>query len=444
MRIFLPLYGSVGRGNHKLTSVEELQAMEIEYPARAYPCGVSTATLPNSEREDGTPLHVEFLDCPELYHRDEYYTSDPDEALRWATLCRGALEALTRTGWQADVVHCNDWHTGLLPLYLRTEYASLGAARTLLSIHNLAFQGTFDAEIVSQLGLSDQEHLFDQKRLAAGQVSYLETGILYASWLSTVSETYAREIQGPELGMGLEDLLGARADHLVGIVNGVDVEEWSPDRDPLIPHRYSADDLAGKALSRKALMERFGLADDGAPVIGIVSRLTSQKGFDLLRDILGTYLRQSRIRLVVLGSGETRYEQFFQLLGDEFPERVGVYFGYHDELAHWIEAGADLFLMPSRFEPCGLNQMFSLRYGTVPLVRHTGGLADTVQPWDGTTGTGCARASDQSPSASRWSRIESKRSSRSVITWAWSIECRCPAWNAAAEPPTSTAPGTIR
>jgi starch synthase len=392
VRVFLPLYGSLLDDGHDIIPVEGLRGIRLDYADRSVTCGVSTATLPNSERDDGTALDVEFIDCPELFHRDGYYTSDPDEHLRWATLCRGMLEALRLSDWAPDVVHCNDWHTGLVPLYLRTTYSGVenfAGTRTLLSIHNMSFQGTFDADVVRDLGLSEVQDMFHQDHLAQGRVSYLETGILYASWLGTVSETYAVEIQGEELGMGLDPLLRARSDQLVGIVNGVDVDEWSPDRDTLIPHPFSAADLAGKTRCREALLDRFGIAHDpDAMVVGIISRLTAQKGFELLPDVLPELLEQGRIRLVVLGSGEERYERYFQSLHDAHPAAVGVYLGFHDELAHWIEAGADLFLMPSRFEPCGLNQMFSLRYGTVPLVRHTGGLADTVQPWDMDAGTG--------------------------------------------------------
>ena len=336
----------------------------------------------------GRPLKLELIDAPELYHRASYYTEDADEALRWAALSRGVIEACQRTGWAPDVIHCNDWHTGLLPLYLRSWYAwdqLFRGTRTLLSLHNLGYQGVFPATVVDQLGLGEARSLFHQEHLKEGRVSFLETGVIYATWLSTVSETYAREIQTAENGMGLEGLLKERSDHLVGIVNGVDYDEWDPERDPLIPERYSAAKLAGKRRCREALLAKFELTavkDPGPPVIGIVSRMTAQKGFDLLPDILPVFLKKNDLRLVVLGSGEERYERYFQWLRDSFPERVGCYFGYQEELAHWIEAGADLFLMPSRYEPCGLNQMYSSRYGTVPLVRSTGGLADTVERWD--------------------------------------------------------------
>lgn len=427
VRLFLPFYDSIGNsvvgaGGPGVVAfdpepVPGLQGIEIGYPGRVVDVDVFMTPLPNSEREDGTPLDVELLDCPELYHRGALFTNDPDEPIRWATLCLATLEALARSEWTPDIIHCNDWHTGLLPLQLRQVYGSepsLASTRTLLSIHNLSFQGVFDGDVIDQLGLSAVRELFHQDHLNDGWVSLLETGLLYADWLSTVSETYATEIQDPEHGMGLDQLLRNRSDRLIGIVNGIEEDEWSPERDSLIPQRFSVDDLSGKAACREALLARFNIgsesgnavasegtgSNDTAPVIGIVSRLTAQKGFDLLSvlgdvadgpipgDLLPTLLRRKRIRLVVLGSGEQRYERYFQSLRDSFPDRVGVYFGFDEELAHLIEAGSDIFLMPSQYEPCGLNQLYSMSYGTVPVVRRTGGLADTVQPWDPNAGTG--------------------------------------------------------
>jgi len=386
VRVFLPLYGSLREGKEKLTPVAGLQALTLEYPELTVTLSVKKTTLPDSERADGASLDIEFLDCPELYHRAEYYTSDDDEPLRWASLCRGAIEACQHTGWAPDVIHCNDWHTGLLPLYLRTWYGwdeLFENTRTLLSIHNIGYQGQFPAEAIGALGLSDAKEMFHQEHLADGYIGFLETGLVYATYLSTVSETYAREIQDEEHGMGLDELLRAREDHLIGIVNGVDIGEWSPETDKLIPHAFDATDLSGKELCKKELLAEFDLAPGAdVPVIGIVSRMTGQKGFELLPDILPVLLQRSDLRLVVLGSGEERHERYFQWLRDTFPDKVAVYSGYNNDLAHRIEAGSDLFLMPSRYEPCGLNQMYSLRYGTVPIVRSTGGLADTVERWD--------------------------------------------------------------
>jgi starch synthase len=386
VRVFLPCYATMRKGTGVISADPLLQDLRLEFPGESYRYGVRTAPLPGSADEKGEPLRVEFIDCPELYHRGGFYTGDADEPVRWVALCRAMVEVLQRTGWAPDIVHCNDWHAGLLPLLLRTWYGwdeLFAGTRTLLSIHNIGYQGNYPAELIDRLGLSEARDQFHQEHLSDGYIGFMETGILYAHWLSTVSETYASEIQTEELGMGLHSLLQARADHLAGIVNGVDYAEWSPDVDERIPANYDAEDLSGKADCKRALLERMGVVHDpGALTIGIVSRFSGQKGLELLPDALSVLLRRDEVRLVVLGSGEERSEHYFRWLRDAIPGKVGVHIGYDDELAHWVEAGSDLFLMPSRYEPCGLNQMYSLRYGTVPLVRHTGGLADTVQRWD--------------------------------------------------------------
>ncbi|MFT7680216.1 MAG: starch synthase [Planctomycetota bacterium] len=395
VRVFLPLYGRMSGTGFSFTPVEGLQDLELEFPGGKVRYSVRTAPLPNSAREDGEgALQVEFIDCPELYHRDSFYTDEADEPVRWATLSRAVIEVCQHTAWAPDIVHCNDWHTGLIPLYLKKWYGwdkLFAGTRSLLSIHNIGYQGTFPASVIEQLGLEEARELFHQEHLEEGYVSFLEMGLLHASWLSTVSRTYAREIQGKEYGMGLQDLLQARDDHLEGIVNGIDVDEWSPSKNPLLPHPYSAQDLSGKARMKASLLERMGLPvpeGRGPMVAGIVSRMTGQKGFELLPDLLPVLLRQDDFRLVVLGSGEQNHEDYFNWLQETYPDKVAVKIGYDAELSHWIEAGSDLFLMPSRYEPCGLNQMYSLRYGCVPLVRKTGGLADTVEAWNGAAGTG--------------------------------------------------------
>ena len=391
VRLFLPRYATLRE--FPGTPETRLDPFGLEFPGRTVGVAVRTVPLPDSEDAKGRPLLVELVDAPDLFGRASYYTEDEDEPVRWAGFSRAVLEACQRTGWSPDVLHCNDWHTALIPLFLKRRYAwdrLFEGTRTLLSIHNIGYQGTFPAEAIERVGLGEARDDFHQAHLEEGRVSFLETGVIWASWLSTVSETYAREIQTAEYGMGLEELLAARSDHLVGVVNGIDAGEWDPERDPLIPHHFTPDDLDGKRGCRDELLASFDLSPVGegtggappAPVLGIVSRMTAQKGFELLPDILPVFLKRADLRLVVLGSGEERYERYFQWLRDTFPDRVGCYFGYQNELAHRIEAGADLFLMPSRYEPCGLNQMYSLRYGTVPLVRHTGGLADTVERWD--------------------------------------------------------------
>jgi starch synthase len=385
VRVFLPLYRRIRRGGWDLEPVAGLQGLSVELGRRRHRVGVVRVRVPGREVE------VLALDCPELYDREGIYGSAPDEHRRFAVLARGALAACQAAAWSPDVVHANDWHAALLPLYVRllSSWDALFArTRTVLTIHNVGYQGVFGRDVVDELGLDDAVHLLHQDDLASGRVSFLKTGILYADVLTTVSRTHAAEIQTEELGMGLHELLRARADHLVGIVNGVDYSEWSPESDAHLPARYSLDDLAGKATCGRVLRERMQLAPGGGPTFGIVSRLVHQKGFELLFEPLPELVRHRDVRLAVLGSGEPQYEGFFTELARRHPERVG-YSRAHDEpLAHLITAGSDFFLMPSRYEPCGLNQMYSLRYGTLPIVRKTGGLADTVVPFDRATGEG--------------------------------------------------------
>ena len=393
VRIFLPYYQRIQKSDVVTTPVPSMQAIDVRFPNRTIRFGLRTVPLPQSD------VLVHLVDCPELYARPEIYTQDGDEALRFAFLSRAALETCQRWQWSPDVVHCHDWHTALMPLYLRTVYAwdrLFAKTRTVLTIHNIGYQGSFPEAQLDTIGLGDQRAHVHHGDLREGRFSFLKTGVLHANKLTTVSRTYAQEIQGAELGMGMDELLRTRSQDLVGIVNGVDYGTWDPATDPLIPHHFTADDLSGKAKMKAALLQRLSLPHDPrAPVFGVVSRLTAQKGFELFSDSIPIFLQREDMRLCILGSGEPKQEQYFQWLRDTWPRKVAVFKGFHDELAHWIEAGSDLFLMPSRFEPCGLNQMYSLRYGTPPIVRRTGGLADTVAPWDPNTRTGTGFLFDQ-------------------------------------------------
>jgi len=393
VRLFMPLYRRIREGGWPLAPSETVADVAIPFGTQTYTFSVSTTPLPapdGSVSEDGP--YVYLIDCPALYDREDLYTQDEDEALRFALLSVATIETCQRMQWAPDVFHVNDWHTGLLPLYLKTAYAwdrLFEKTRTLMTIHNIGYQGVFGVGVLEALRLMDQRRHLDQDDLRQGQINFLKTGLLHADALTTVSRRYAEEIQTPEYGMGLEDVLRRRRDVLHGIVNGIDYGDWNPETDSLIPHRYTADDLAGKLQDKQALLDGFGLTcDERVPVLGIVSRLTPQKGFELLPDVLPVLLQRQDLRVVALGSGDASHEQYFQWLRDTWPEKVGIYRGYDNELAHRIEAGADMFLMPSRYEPCGLNQMYSLKYGTVPVVRRTGGLADTVEPFDPATGEG--------------------------------------------------------
>ena len=386
VRTFLPLYSSADFSAGPLHPVDFLQGIEIRFGPHRYTASISTTRLPGSEH------WIYLVDCPALYRRPRIYTPGADEHRRFALLCRAALESCQRMGWAPEIVHAHDWHAALLPLYLRTVYAwdrLFAATRTVLTLHNVGYQGVFPAAVAGELGFGEVAHLLHQEDVAAGRVNFLKTGVLYAGALTTVSVTHAEEIRTPEYGFGLDGLLRARGDSLVGIVNGIDDEEWDPANDPLIPHPYDAGDLAGKAKNTQALLESLGLEyREGAPVLGVVSRLTYQKGFDLAFEPLPEALAARDLRLVVLGTGESRYERFFAGLARRFPGKARHVAAYSNELAHRIEAGADIFLMPSRYEPCGLNQMYSQRYGTPPVVRRTGGLADTVSHWNPATGEG--------------------------------------------------------
>ena len=388
LRLFLPLYRRIREDGYPLLPSPEQQDLRIAFGKTEYRADILTTPLPGS---DGA-AYVYLVDCPALFDREDLYTDDADEPLRFALLSRAAIESCQRMQWGPDVFHLNDWHTGLLPIYLRTRYAwdeLFTTTKTLMTIHNIGYQGVFPARTLEDLGLMAQRRHLDRDDVQGGVVNFLKTGLLHADALATVSRTYAREIQTEEFGMGLEGILQQRRDVLTGIVNGIDYGDWNPETDPLIAHPYTADDLSGKAKMKQALLEEFNLPyDERVPVFGIVSRLTGQKGFELLRDILPILLQRHDLRLVVLGSGEKELETWFQWLRNSYPQKVANYRGYNNELAHQIEAGADLFLMPSRYEPCGLNQMYSLKYGTAPIVRRTGGLADTVEPFDASTGRG--------------------------------------------------------
>ena len=324
-----------------------------------------------------------FIDCPPLYDRAGIYgeaADYPDNHVRFAVLCQAAL-ALVRYHWRPDVLHCHDWQTALLPVYIRTRLAgdpTFMGLRTLLTLHNLGYQGIYPKTVLPEIGLD--ESLFHPDALEFfGEVNLLKGGIRFADALNAVSPTYAREIQTPELGFGLDGVLRARGDALTGILNGADYEEWNPEADPHLPARYSAADLSGKRVVKQELLAEMGLPAEALarPLVGMVSRLDSQKGFDLLQEAAAE-LAAEDLSLVALVTGAPRWEGFLRAWAAAHPEKIAIRVAYDEGLAHRVIAGADLLLVPSRYEPCGLTQIYALRYGTVPVVRATGGLADTV------------------------------------------------------------------
>jgi starch synthase len=329
-----------------------------------------------------------FVDCPPLYDRAGFYGEGgvdyPDNYIRFGLLNQAAL-GIARDIFKTDIFHAHDWQAGLLAPYrlkLSGDPTFFGA-KTVLTIHNLGYQGIFPPSALGELGLD--RSLFHPEGLEFfGNVSLLKAGIVWSDAVTTVSATYAEEIQTPEYGFGFDGLLRKHADKLTGILNGVDYSEWDPQNDPLIAAPYWMDNLAGKAECKRALLKEMKLPEGERPVIGIVSRFATQKGLDLLIEIVADVMEED-VGFAVLGSGDAAMEQAFQGFAALWPERFGVRIGYDNGLAHRIEAGADMFLMPSRYEPSGLSQMYSLRYGTAPIVRSTGGLADTVDDSTGFT-----------------------------------------------------------
>ncbi|MGH7836151.1 MAG: glycogen synthase GlgA [Candidatus Binatia bacterium] len=359
-------------------SIEET-GMELETPLGTERIKVTVLKTRLAE-----PVPVFLIKADRFFQRDGIYGTPagdyPDNLQRFTFFCKAALALAARLApW--DVIHCNDWQSALIPVFktLRSEsYPELQASKTLLTIHNLGYQGEFPASQWDILGLS--RHYFTPQYLEFyGKINLLKGGILFADALTTVSRKYASEIATPEYGCGLDGVIRMRQSDLFGILNGVDYDEWSPENDPHIKQKYGSRDLRGKSVCKQNLQELFRLPVRAEiPLFGIVSRLVDQKGLDILLEVLETLLRLD-LQLVILGTGEQKYQELLLDLARHYPANLGVRIGFANDLAHKIEAGVDLFLMPSKFEPCGLNQMYSLKYGTIPIVRATGGLDDTIE-----------------------------------------------------------------
>ncbi|MDT7809929.1 MAG: starch synthase [Acidobacteriota bacterium] len=372
-----PLYDTTDRG---LLRERVFDNLEVEWFGRRRRVSVWLSYA------SGVPAFL--IDAPEYFSRGRVY-GFADDHQRFAFFSRAALALLGRLGQAPDVIHGNDWPCGFAIAWAwagRMWGGFLSRTRTLMSIHNIAYQGTFDPGDLWQLGFraGDETNIF----MLNGAASSLKAGLMAADAVSTVSPRYSFEIQGREQGQGLDWLMRQRHNRLVGITNGVDYDAWNPETDPHLPAHFSSEDLTGKRACKLELLRRFRLPEEsGRPIIASISRLVAQKGFDLIKQTAWQMLEAGAF-FVSLGSGEGEYEGFLQWLKEQAPRRVAVYRGFNEPLAHLIEAGADIFLMPSLYEPCGLNQMYSMRYGTVPVVRATGGLDDTVEQFDPATGAG--------------------------------------------------------
>ncbi len=396
VRIIMPRYRSVKKSGAPLEETGKKVHVRVGEQ-------IHTGSLAVTELSSGVPVYLvgydPYFDREGLYGpgKGDY----PDNASRFIFFSRAILDAVKSLDFVPDILHLNDWQTALSALYLKTYrgIAPYNDIASVFTVHNLGYQGIFRHDDLPLTGLGRE--MFTPRGIEFyGKINFLKAGLIAADRITTVSRRYAEEIQTPEYGCGLEGVLQERSPDLAGILNGVDYTCWDPKIDSLIPARYSPEALAGKTVCKKALMKAFGLRGPATrPLIGCVSRLTDQKGFDLIADA-AQKLSSMDLSLVVLGDGEEKYRNGLVELADAASDRFGLHVGYDDALAHLVEAGSDLFLMPSRYEPCGLNQMYSLKYGTIPIVRATGGLADTITHFDAESGSGNGfKFSDYSPAA---------------------------------------------
>jgi starch synthase len=391
--IFTPLYASIDRNRFRIRPERNLKDLHVTIAGRPVPFNIFTAVKPD------TGVTVYFIDNEHFYSREGIYTEHAtgaafdDEDERTIFFNRAVIGGIKALDLKPDVIHCNDFHSGLIPALLQIEESGAVSFRetgTVFSVHNLAYQGIYERGFVEKAGIDPSLFSTGSPFEFWGKVNVMKVGISYADFISTVSKTYAKEITTTEeYGYGLEGILRSRKDDVVGILNGIDMEAWNPSTDQLIPATYSAFDLFGKATCRAELLNACGLPESGVPVIGIVSRLVDQKGFDILAEAFEEIMKINVV-IVILGTGQQEYHDLYTVLAEKYPEKLGVKLEFNNELAHLIEAGSDFFLMPSRYEPCGLNQLYSLRYGTIPIVRATGGLKDTIKNANksGTRGNG--------------------------------------------------------
>ncbi len=384
LKIFVPMYDKIDRDKFNIKKIKELSGDSVGILENLYSYDVYY-TL-----HDGK-IDTYFIDCPFYFSRGVVYTSDADENERYILFQHAVLKTLQKLQWSPDVIHCNDWQSSLIPSMLKLQYSwdkLFENTKTLLSIHNIGYQGIFPQDTVLKAGFGESLFVLGGPFEYNGNVNFLKAGIYYSDAVSTVSPTYASEIQTPEFGSGLDGVLRAKGERVFGILNGIDTVDWNPETDKLIPVNYSFSSLENKYHNKSELLSLSGLSKEGdTPLFGIVSRLAWQKGFELVVELVETRIYED-FKLVVLGAGEKKYEDYFLKLMKDYPDKIKVFLEYNNKVAHLITAGSDFFFMPSRYEPCGLNQMYSLNYGTLPIVRNVGGLADTVIDVEKSDGNG--------------------------------------------------------
>lgn len=385
VRIVIPKYGAVDDRKFKIHEIVRLKDLTVKIGDKDVIFSLKSCFLPGPR----VRVQIYFLDNQEYFgSRNGLYLDPktgkdyPDNDERFILLNRAVMELIIKLGWIPDIIHLNDWQCGLVPAYLKTIYKDqegFDQFKTLFTIHNIAYQGTFNQTTFSKTGLPKELESASKGILQDGKVNFLKSGLMFSDVINTVSKTYAEEITTKaEYSEGLKDVLSKRKGSVFGIVNGIDTKIWNPEKDKQIPFNYSIKNIEKKIENKKELSERFGFEfEENVPIIGLISRLYDSKGFDLIQDGFNELMKLN-CKVILLGTGDKKYHTFFEKMASKYPQKFACYLGFNDELAHLIEAGADIFLMPSKNEPCGLNQMYSLVYGTVPIVREIGGLADTV------------------------------------------------------------------
>lgn len=394
VRIVIPKYGAVDDRKFKIHEVVRLKDILIKIGDKEVVFSLKSCFLPGTR----TRIQIYFLDNQEYYGSRNSLYADPmtekdysDNDERFILMSRAVCELLIKLGWVPDIIHCNDWQCGLIPGYIKNVYSKeleFSKFKTLFTIHNLGYQGEFPKSTFKKTGFPDS--LNSEKGIVhKGKINFMKSGLLYADAINTVSETYANEVKTDEkLGFGFKNIFVKRKENLFGIVNGIATKIWNPEIDKVIAKKYSLKNIEEKQLNKVELTNKFGFTfNESTPILGIISRLYDSKGIDLITEIFPSLMKMN-LQFVVLGTGERKYHTFFEKMAAKYPEKFACYLGFNDELAHIIEAGADIYLMPSMYEPCGLNQMYSLIYGTVPIVRQTGGLADTVINYNEQSGEG--------------------------------------------------------
>jgi starch synthase len=393
VRIVTPKYGQLDERRLQIHEIKRLKDLKIKVNNKETKFSIKSSFIHGRN----TKAQIYLLESNEFFKNKGIYQnpktkkdfSNNDE--RYLFFCKTVLEILEILQWKPDIIHCNDWQTGLIPAMIKTIYKDhpyVGDIKTVFTIHNLAYQGNFPKETFAKTGLPDSVFSEDGGK-HFGKFSYLKTGLKYADKITTVSEKYAEEIStDDEYACGLKDILKKRKKNLDGILNGINYSVWNPEVDKIIPYRYTYQEIPLKYENKRELLEKYKLVyDEEIPLIGMINRLVDQKGFDLIQEILPALMKE-KIQLIILGVGEEKYHKFLKKAQKKYKDKLIVHIGFEEELAHHIEAASDMFLMPSKYEPCGLNQMYSLRYGTVPIVRDTGGLSDTVKDYKKPDGNG--------------------------------------------------------